>query len=261
MDRHYSASGSLNHTSINMSKNRRDDIYRNPDQPDTGFVFDRQVARVFPDMIRRSVPGYATVINMIGVLAAEYAQPGTICYDLGCSLGASSLAMAKCITAPECRIVAVDNSPDMLAQARKQTAQQQLNTPIEWVCADVLNMQIENASLVVLNFTLQFIDPHARLELLTRIRRGLRPGGLLVLSEKIAFSDAEQEHLQIEMHHAFKRANGYNDLEISRKRSALEKVLIPETLEIHRVRLSEAGFSRTDLWFQCFNFVSLVARR
>ncbi|MCP4285560.1 MAG: carboxy-S-adenosyl-L-methionine synthase CmoA [Gammaproteobacteria bacterium] len=244
-----------------MSKNHRDDIYRNPNKPATEFAFDRQVARVFPDMIRRSVPGYATVINMIGVLATEYVQPGTICYDLGCSLGASSLAMAESITTPECRIVAVDNSPDMLARARQQTAQQQLTTPIEWVCDDVLDVQIENASLVILNFTLQFIPPHDRLKLLSRIRQGLRPGGLLILSEKITFTDPEQERLQIEMHHAFKRANGYNDLEISRKRSALEKVLIAETLETHRARLSEAGFGRTDLWFQCFNFVSLVARR
>lgn len=243
-----------------MSENHRDKLYRNPEQPNAAFTFDRQVAQVFPDMIQRSVPGYATVINMIGVLAGEYVQSGTVCYDLGCSLGACSLALAAGITAPECRIVAVDNSLDMLTRAREQTAQLQLSSPIEWICADVQEVQIENASMVILNFTLQFIPPQARLKLLTRIRRGLRPDGLLVLSEKITFPDPEQERLQIEMHHAFKRANGYNDLEISRKRSALEKVLIPETLEIHRRRLAEAGFQRTDLWFQCFNFVSLVAR-
>ncbi|MCB1868042.1 MAG: carboxy-S-adenosyl-L-methionine synthase CmoA [Gammaproteobacteria bacterium] len=243
-----------------MSDIYRDNIYRNPDQPTTEFVFDRQVARVFSDMIHRSVPGYSTVINMIGVLAGEYVQSGSVCYDLGCSLGASSLALAQGITAKECRIVAVDNSPEMLEQAGRQTSQLALSTPIEWLCADVLDVQIGNASMVVLNFTLQFIPPHARLQLLTNIRKGLRPQGLLVLSEKITFQDPGQDRLQIEMHHAFKRANGYNDLEISRKRSALEKVLIPETLETHRTRLAEAGFGRTDLWFQCFNFVSLVAR-
>jgi len=41
----------------------------------------------------------------------------------------------------------------------------------------------------------------------------------------------------------------------------LENILVPETLEVHRERLGQAGFSRTDLWFQCFNFVSLVARK
>ena len=210
-------------------------------------------------MIRRSVPGYTTVINMISVLAGQYVQPGSRCYDLGCSLGASSLALAGGIRVADCRILAVDNSPAMLALAEQQPELQKLDTPVEWICADILDVPIENASVVVLNFTLQFIPPEARLRLLTRIRQGMRAGGLLLLSEKITFEDPEQDRLQIEMHHAFKRANGYNDLEISRKRSALENVLIPETLEIHRSRLAEAGFCRTDLWFQCFNFVSLVA--
>ncbi|MCB1872799.1 MAG: carboxy-S-adenosyl-L-methionine synthase CmoA [Gammaproteobacteria bacterium] len=244
-----------------MPENHRDKIYRNPEQPPAEFVFDQRVARVFPDMIQRSVPGYATVINMIGVLAREYVQPGTVCYDLGCSLGACSLALAASITAPKCRIVAVDNSPAMIEQAQQQRRFQQLATPVEWFCADIREIQIQNASMVVLNFTLQFIPPAARLELLRSIHQGLRPGGLLLLSEKISFEDPQQERLQIEMHHAFKRANGYNELEISRKRSALENVLIPETLEQHRIRLADAGFSRTDLWFQCFNFISLVARR
>ena len=87
------------------------------------------------------------------------------------------------------------------------------------------------------------------------------PGGVLVVSEKITFTNPEQESMQMEMHHAFKRANGYGELEISQKRSALEKVLIPETLEQHLQRLELAGFGRADMWFQCFNFVSLVARK
>ncbi|MCB1763742.1 MAG: carboxy-S-adenosyl-L-methionine synthase CmoA [Gammaproteobacteria bacterium] len=242
-----------------MPTDHRDNIYRNTQVSVGEFRFDRQVAQVFPDMIHRSVPGYDTVIEMIAVLAGNYVEPGSLCYDLGCSLGASSQAMAQGIKAPECRILAVDNSPDMLAVAAEQLTPLQ-QTPIEWICTDVLTFPIENASMVVLNFTLQFIPPAARFYLLSRIRQGMRPNGLLLLSEKITFSDPELEHTQIEMHHAFKRANGYNDLEISRKRSALEKVLIPETLAIHQNRLREAGFSHCHLWFQCFNFISLVAR-
>jgi len=240
---------------------RKDRIYAEPLEAIGDFRFDRQVARVFPDMIRRSVPGYATVINMTGVLAAEYAQPHSRCYDLGCSLGASSLALQRGITAPGCRIIAVDNSPEMLEQARQELPTGEPRTPIELVCADILELEIRAASLVVLNFTLQFIVPEHRLALLQAIHRGLRPGGILVVSEKIRFPDPEQELQQNRMHHAFKRANGYNDLEISQKRSALEHVLIPETLERHRQRLSEAGFRRADLWFQCFNFVSLIVYR
>ena len=115
--------------------------------------------------------------------------------------------------------------------------------------------------MVVLNFPLQFIAPRQRLNLLARSRNGLLPGGILLLSEKIRFAAPQQEALQIDMHHAFKRANGYAELEISQKRSALEKVLLPETLQQHQQRLAQAGFRRSERWFQCFNFVSMVAWR
>ena len=239
----------------------RDDLYADPKRPLSSFAFDERVARVFPDMIRRSIPGYSTVIDMTAVLAGQYVQPGSHCYDLGCSLGASSAAISRGAAKTPCRIFGIDSSPAMLKRAGARLAQLKLPVPVTLICADVLETNIENASLVVLNFTLQFIQPRRRLELIVRIYNGLRPGGILVLSEKLAFTDPEAERLQIEMHHAFKRANGYNDLEISRKRSALEAVLIPESLDCHRDRLAKAGFGRSDLWFQCFNFVSLVARR
>ena len=239
----------------------RDLIYAEPRESVSRFVFDEDVARVFPDMIRRSVPGYATVLNMLPVLASRYVQPGTHCYDLGCSLGAASVAMQKGIRTPDCRILAIDNSLEMLEEAAKHLNEKVKDTPIQLICADLVDVGIQNASMVVLNFTLQFVPPKRRLGALQRIRDGLVPGGILVISEKISFSDSVQESMQIEMHHAFKRANGYGELEISQKRSALEQVLIPETLEQHLQRLDRAGFSHAGLWFQCFNFVSLVARR
>ena len=236
-----------------------DRIYREPRAEIDDFVFDREVARVFPDMIRRSVPGYGTVIDMTAVLAARYVQAGSRCYDLGCSLGASLLAMHRGLQAERCRLIGVDNSAEMLQQARSYLPLDDRHTSIELRCADVTEVEIGNASMVVLNFTLQFIPPQQRLALLSRIRAGLLPGGILLLSEKISFDDPRQEKLQIELHHAFKRANGYGELEISQKRNALERVLLPETLECHKARLAQAGFRRCELWFQCFNFVSLVA--
>ncbi len=242
---------------MTTEEKRIDRIFREPDSDIEAFRFDERVARVFPDMIRRSVPGYGTVLNMIRVLAADHVQEGSLCYDLGCSLGAAALAMAEGARVEEFRVIAVDNAPPMLERARSLVA----GHPIDLVCADVTDLPPRDASMVVLNFTLQFIAPQRRLELLRQVRRGLRPGGLLVLSEKIAFDDPALQARQEAMHHAFKRANGYDELEISRKRSALERVLIPETLATHRERLRQAGFRHADLWFQCFNFVSLVAAR
>lgn len=236
----------------------RDDLYTLRDGLSGDFVFDDTVAAVFPDMIQRSVPGYPAIINMIQLLAERHAQAGSVLLDLGCSLGASTVALANGAHTMACRVVGVDNAPAMLERAAALTGVEYPN--IEWLCADIRDVDVEDASVVVLNFTLQFVAPGDRLPLLQRIRRGLRPGGILILSEKIAGADAAEDEILVAMHHAFKRANGYSDLEISRKRTALENVLIPESLVCHRKRLVDAGFGRSDLWFQCFNFVSLVAR-
>jgi len=237
---------------------KKDDIYAQQRDLVGDFVFDAAVASVFPDMIQRSVPGYAAIINMIELLTGMHAVPETNLYDLGCSLGASSLAIAQGLQQDTCSIIAIDNAPAMLELARKNTADcAQL---IDFRCADIRDVEIQNASLVVLNFTLQFLPPEDRLSLLTRIRAGLVPGGILILSEKILGESCEADEVLVSMHHAFKRANGYSDMEVSQKRSALENVLLPETIAVHQSRLSAAGFTRSDLWFQCFNFVSLVAR-
>ncbi len=227
--------------------------------PNEHFVFDEKVAAVFPDMINRSVPGYATIIAMIGTLSAEYAQPASICYDLGCSLGAASLSMRHNIRAENCAIVAVDNSAAMVEGCRQAIERDSAVLPVAVRFEDILDTPVNNASMVVMNFTLQFVKPEARDELLTRIYEGLLPGGMLILSEKILFEDSALNDLFIEMYHRFKEQQGYSKLEISRKRAALEKVLIPETIAAHESRLKKAGFETFDVWFQCFNFASIVA--
>lgn len=223
------------------------------------FVFDDAVAAVFPDMIKRSVPGYPAIINMIQLLAERHAQPGSVLLDLGCSLGAASAALALGSADRDCRVIGVDNAPAMLSRAQASLSAKYPH--IEFLCRDAREVVIDDASVVVLNFTLQFLPVTDRLTLLRRIHAGLRPGGILILSEKICAQDAAADQLLTEMHHAFKRANGYSQLEISRKRTALENVLAPETIQTHQRRLKRAGFSRADLWFQCFNFMSLVATR
>ena len=237
----------------------RDSLYAKPREEIERFSFDEKVAAVFPDMIKRSVPGYSTVIAMTGVLAGQYALEHSNCYDLGCSLGESSFAMCSQLQQRNCSIVAVDNSPQMLEQCALNLAKADCSVNVELVCDDILNIQLTNSSVVVLNYTLQFVDASLREGLIQRIYDSLLPGGVLLLSEKIRFDDESTDQRMIEMHHQFKKANGYSDLEISQKRTALENVLIPETLNTHRQRLQKAGFSQIDTWFQCFNFASLIA--
>lgn len=239
---------------------KEDAIYASPLDKIIDFSFDEKVVDVFPDMIQRSVPGYGTLISTIGIMAARYSQADSHCYDLGCSLGAVTLSMRQRITQANCNIIAIDNSEAMIEKGQRLLADDKsAGASVELVCADIHDVAIENASVVVLNFTLQFIPVEERLALLQRIYHGLKPGGALILSEKLAFDDATQDSFHIDAHHDFKRSNGYSDLEISQKRSALENVLIPETLAEHQQRLKQAGFEFVEKWFQCFNFVSMVA--
>lgn len=237
----------------------RDSIYADPLGQISGFSFDENVVRVFPDMLRRSVPGYNTIITQSGLLAERYAQDRSNLYDLGCSLGATTFSMRQHLKHSDCRLIGIDNSEPMVLQCRELLKQSPGDTPVDIILGDIAEAKIEQASVVAMNFTLQFFSPEMRAELLQRIFNGMLPGGILIISEKIAFEDERQQDLHTDMYHQFKRANGYSDLEISQKRTALENVLIPDTLQQHKSRLREAGFSSCEVWFQCFNFVSMVA--
>lgn len=241
----------------------KDRLFDAPAGEPGDFVFDERVVQVFPDMINRSVPGYAQVVAMLGLLSGRYAQNGSRLYDLGCSLGAVALSMSQAVRARGAEIIAVDNSPAMIARLEEILAQRRGNhyVPIRTQCQDVLDCRFENASVVALNFTLQFVERGSRLPLLRRIAEGLRPGGALLLSEKLRFESAEEQRLQTGWHHDFKRAQGYSELEIARKRDALENVMRPDSMRQHRRRLRDAGFSRSFQWYQGFNFASLIAFR
>ena len=239
-----------------------DKIYENQ-TGEKPFRFNDDVAKVFPDMLQRSIPGYAATIEAIGSLAARYIQENTNCYDLGCSLGAATLAMRQCARQPGCRIIAVDTAPAMIERCREIVAednrQSSPGTPVELIRGDIRDIGIENASMVVLNYTLQFLAMDDRDQIMRSICDGLNNGGLLVLSEKVVDENDEMEQLLVDLHHEHKRRNNYSALEISRKRAALENVLIPETVAAHRSRLAAAGFRHTAVWLRYFNFVSIVA--
>lgn len=236
----------------------QDNIFASPLSEIVDFVFDEKVVDVFPDMINRSVPGYSTIINLIGITALQYAKPNTRLYDLGCSLGAASLSMRHRLTQEGCKIVSVDNAQAMIERLNKILERDNSKTPVQTICDDIQNVDIENASVAVMNFTLQFIPLIERKQVMTKIYNGLNEGGCFILSEKLAFAEDENE-IQIDLHHAFKKSNGYSDLEIAQKRSALENVLLPETKETHVQRLKETGFSQVFPLFQCFNFASFLA--
>ncbi len=242
-----------------MSK--KDYLYRSENGPVKPFEFNQRVAEVFPDMIERSVPGYPLTIAMLSVIADEYAQENSNIYDLGCSLGAASVAIQNGLKNKKCNIIAVDSSKPMIDACAEKIIQDTQNNKITFELGDVLQTNIEKASVVIMNFTLQFIPLTQRQSLIEKIYNGLLPGGVLVLSEKVVFEDDLENDAMNNLHHHMKELNGYEKLEIANKRDALEKVLVPESVEQHQQRLNLVGFSQIFIWLKCFNFISLIARK
>jgi len=234
----------------------RDEIYK--DKVDISkFTFDQKVVDVFDDMVLRSVPGYKQMIELIGLAGRNYPVINSNVYDLGCSTGAVTLSITSNLKSESIKIFSIDNSQEMLNQCSKNLLGTEAN--IQYICDDIENIQFENASLIVLNLTLQFINPKNRSDLIERIFKSLLPGGALIISEKIINENEEINKSLISLHESFKRENGYSETEIAQKRKAIEDVLIPESIEQHLKRLSDAGFKKPLVQMQCINFASFLA--
>lgn len=238
----------------------KDRIYANPLTTVEAFRFDAAVADVFQDMIERSVPGYGLILQLIASLAERYAAENTRVYDLGCSLGASTLQLRRHIPAG-CEVIGVDNSAAMVERCRSNLERD--HSAASWSVheEDIRDTVISNASIVVLNFTLQFVPDDERKQILNKIAEGLVDGGILLLAEKVAFDNESEQTLMTDLHHDFKRYQGYSDLEVAQKRSALENVLVPNTEQVHIDRLAGAGFNQAWQCVRCLNFEAFIAIR
>lgn len=239
----------------------KDQIFHDTNCESGSFEFNESVARVFPDMLRRSIPGYEASIEAIGMLVRQYVKPNTNCYDLGCSLGESTLAIRRNIRIPACEILAIDSAPAMVERCRTTVDTDQSETPVTVIEGDIRDIEIENASIVIMNYTLQFLPIADRQALISRIYSGMVSGGMFLLSEKVSNEDPVVDSLLTHFHHKFKRAHAYSDLEIARKRTALENILIPETEGTHIERLEYTGFKNPSVWLKHINFVSIMSLR
>ncbi len=232
----------------------KDQLFAEPYSDIKAFAFDEKVVAVFPDMIKRSVPGYDTILKGIAMLAMKYIQPNTAVYDLGASLGAVALTVDQAIGDQSITIHAIDNSTPMINALQGHLSKAQLNNSMQVMLQDVAETEINNASMVVSNFTLQFMPRSSRGSVCEKIHAGLNPGGVFVLSEKVASSQT-----LIDYYHGYKKINGYSDQEVAQKRQALEDALKPDSLSDWLTRLQAVGFNHVEVWFRAFNFVSITA--
>ena len=222
------------------------------------FVFNDDVVRVFDDMVSRSIPLYREVLACAAHWAKAYYQTETRIIDVGCSTG-TFLELLGRFLKQQSKLVGIDNSQPMLEKARQKLIQVQQIHQIELICNNAENCSFENSSVVVINYTLQFLPLQSRQKLLRSVYEGLTPGGLLFLSEKIKSAYPRFQETITLHYEAFKAHNGYARTEIERKKEALENVLLPLTEAQQVQMLHESGFSQVDSLLKLHNFVSLVA--
>ena len=223
------------------------------------FTFGKKTAAVFDDMLSRSVPFYGEVQRMIGEIAADFAVEGTNLYDLGCST-CNTFVMLDPVVPQDVRFIGVDSSADMLERAREKLKRHGVKRPYDLICADLnRGIQVTNASMVVMNLTLQFIRPLYRHELIRSIASGMNDQGCLILIEKVIPKDSMLNRLFIKYYYTFKERQGYSQMEIAQKREALENVLVPYRLEENQELLLGSGFSQCDVFFKWYNFCGMIA--
>ena len=235
----------------------KDELFRNPDIKH--FCFDAQVAAVFDDMLERSIPFYAPLLSLVSDFVLRLLPSGALLVDLGSSTGNLLLQIAQKARAKgqEIRLVGVDNSPDMLQRARLKA--DALGADVSFVCADMLDYAFGQADCFVCNYTLQFIAPQHRPDVLKKIYDSLNPHGILIFSEKIHTTHQALNEAFVEQYHDYKHAQGYSLGEIAKKREALENVLVPNTHEQNLALLRGAGFRTTQILFAWVNFQTIVA--
>lgn len=246
---------------------KHDTLFTTPLDKDARFSFDEQVVACFPDMIRRSVPGYGQVLAMLPIFARRHLgfrqtiddKKVSRIYDLGTSLGAVLFSLAGEFAPNDVQLIGVDISQPMATQAKQLLDEHYPNHNIIIIQDDICQTPLLPCDMIVLNLTLQFLTPDKRLALLQKCHQALDDGGILILTEKTHLLNEEDDAWQVERYYDFKRANGYSELEISGKRNALENVLITDSEDVHHHRLHQAGFGRCLTWFRFLNFISMIA--
>lgn len=248
----------MSHTQV--SRSPKDTLFQ-VDAVEEDFVFNERVVEVFDDMVDRSVPFYKQVIESSAQLLDRFLLNGDTVYDLGCATGSSLLELSRMLQQKQLKFVGIDNSVPMLEKARLKTELFSSQDRVSFLLEDITGFNHKGAGAIILNYTLQFIRPMLRETFLKRLFEHLRPGGILLISEKIINHDSRLNREYIEIYHQFKKARGYSELEIAKKREALENVLIPFSVEENKELLANSGFTSVETFFQWFNFCSIIAAK
>jgi tRNA (cmo5U34)-methyltransferase len=237
----------------------KDKIFDNSENPALDFKFNKEVVTVFDDMVVRSVPFYTEIHRMIGELTKDFAVKNTNVYDLGCSTGTTMMNLDKSLP-NEIHFVGIDNSDEMLKKCEANMKASGVKRKVSYQNQDLnKDIQLTNPSVVIFCLTLQFLRPLNREKIIRKIYDSLPENGAVILIEKILTEHSICNRLFIEHYYEFKKRNGYNEIEISKKREALENVLVPYKMSENEELLISSGFRFIEVFFKWYNFTGLIA--
>jgi tRNA (cmo5U34)-methyltransferase len=243
----------------NVGNANQDQVFKDEIMKVSDFKFGTTVVNVFDDMVSRSVPFYGETQRMLAEIAADHVKEGSFVYDLGCSTGTTLIEVNKLMSS-DIRFVGIDESREMLDKCDLKLKEAGFARPYDLIAGDLhQELPIQNASVVILCLTLQFVRPLYRERLLRNIYNGLNPGGVLLLVEKVLAESSVFNRDFIKYYYNYKRRNHYSEMEISQKREALENVLIPYKLSENTLLLKEAGFADCEVFFKWYNFSGMIA--
>jgi tRNA (cmo5U34)-methyltransferase len=241
-----------------MTGPAKDTIF-NIDTVEEDFVFNDRVVEVFDDMLDRSIPFYRQVIEAEAQLLNGFLAQGDRVYDLGCATGTTLLEFSRLLEHKRLQFIGIDNSAPMLDKARLKSELYTKQQSLSFLHEDITAFDHPGAGAIIVNYTMQFIRPLQRESFLQRLFHSLRPGGIVLISEKVISHDRRLNREYIDTYYQFKKSRGYSELEIAKKREALENILIPYSIEENKAMLQKCGFASTETFFQWFNFISLIA--
>lgn len=226
-------------------------IYAN----NASWTFDKNVPKKFSHHIKQSVPFYEEGHDLICEVSDFFIKNKSIVYDIGSSTGTLLNKIQKRHMNKKINFYGIETVKEMIIQAKKE----HLNKRVRYLNKDINKIKLKRNNLTVSYYTIQFIDPENRQNLINKIYNCLKWGGAFVFFEKIRASDARFQDIYVQTYNDFKLKNNFSEKEIINKSRSLKGVLEPFSDFGNLGLLKRAGFVDIIPIFQWMCFKGYLA--
>ena len=222
---------------------------------DPNWKFSGDTVKNFEEHIKRSIPYYEDGHKLVENLSDFFIKDDSTIYELGSSTGKLSYNLAKKHQHRNAKFKAIEIEKDMVKEAKKRYSQKNL----EFICDDVVTVELEKSDFIISYYTTQFIHPKFRQNLIDKIYNSLEWGGAFVMFEKVRANDARFQDIISTLYMEYKLKNGYSADEIVSKQRSLKGILEPFSSEANKDMLKRAGFVDILSIFKYLNFEGILA--